>query len=205
MAALLLAAGSSASPRRAADARRAAAGDGVKQWGQLTLGVSSWRRSTERPASPRRARCCASSRAGSTRTARPSSTCRCSTTPRRCSRTACRPSCQPLLEEFIERNFEPAGVDLVHAEPIDFSADPEFVKRIASPELREFAYYIHSICRSSSGASTWRSRCQQRHTLLARRTPSSSPAAASAVVLLGLVLDRRGPARLGDARRRRAA
>ena len=44
------------------------------------------------------------------------------------------------LEEFIERNFEPAGVD-----PIDFSADPEFVKRIASPELREFAYYIHSI------------------------------------------------------------
>ena len=80
------------------------------------------------------------------------------------------------LEEFIERNFEPAGVDLVHAEPIDFSADPEFVKRIASPELREFAYYIHSIWpqlfrRVDPAVEMY----QQRHTLLALPYPVVVP------------------------------
>ena len=80
------------------------------------------------------------------------------------------------LREFLEHNFMEAGVDLQHAEPVDFTLDPPFVSRIADPGLREFAYYIHTIWPQLFRKVDPDVRHhQQRHSLLALEYPVVVP------------------------------
>lgn len=80
------------------------------------------------------------------------------------------------LRAFIDDHFLPAGHDIVHCEPLDFEADPKFVRGIASEELREFGYYLHSIWPQLFRRVDPSVReHQQRHSLLALPYPTVVP------------------------------